>query len=77
LEVYVQAVQSDALIQRYDAIPAVAGPVGLVAETDTADIAFCERISECGCCCEEEGERGSEEGIHRRCSNRKSWSSCH
>lgn len=48
----VQAIQSNALIERHDAVPAVAGPVGLVAEADAADVALCdERAGEGGCCC--------------------------
>lgn len=37
-----QAVQSDAIVQRHDAVPAVSLPVGLVAQSDAAEVAFVE-----------------------------------
>ena len=61
----VQTIQSNAVVQRHDAVPAVAGPVGLVAEADAADVALLQGRG--GCCCEEEGESGGEEGMHCRC----------
>jgi hypothetical protein len=63
---YVQAVQSDTFFERYDAVPAVAGPVGLVAESYTTYITLLERICG-GCCGEKQGEGGGEEGIHCCC----------
>ena len=38
----IQTVQSNTIIQRHDAVPAVAAPVDLVAEADAADVALCE-----------------------------------
>lgn len=38
----IQTVQSNTFIQRHNAIPAVAAPVGLVAEADAADVALAE-----------------------------------
>lgn len=35
-----QAVQRDAVVQRHDAVPAVAAPIGLVTEAHAADVAF-------------------------------------
>jgi hypothetical protein len=34
----VQAIQSNTIIKRHDAVPVVVGPVGLVAEADAADV---------------------------------------
>lgn len=68
----VQTIQSNAFVQRHDAVPAVAGPVGLVAEADAADVALLQGRG--GCCCEEEGERGGEEGMHCRCFDVESLS---
>lgn len=68
----VQTIQSDAVVQRHDAIPAVTGPVGLVAEADAADVALLQGRG--GYCCEEEGERGGEEGMHCRCFDVESLS---
>ena len=68
----VQAIQSNAVVHRHDAVPAVAGPVGLVAEADAADVALLQRRG--GCCCEEEGESGGEEGMHCRCFDVESLS---
>lgn len=72
----VQTIQSNAFVQRHDAVPAVTGPVGLVAEADAADVALLQGRGGCWCCCccEEEGERGGEEGMHCRCFDVESLS---
>jgi hypothetical protein len=63
-----QAVQRHAGTQRHDAVPAVAAPVGLVAEADAAEVAFGQ--GGCCCCCGEEksDEEGSEGGRRGHCS---------
>lgn len=72
----VQTIQSNAFVQRHDAVPAVAGPVDLIAEADAADVALLQGRG--GCCCQEEGERGGEEGMHCRCFDVESlsWRRC-
>lgn len=61
----VQAVQRYAVVQRHDAVPAVAGVVGSGAEADAAEVGW-EGGWEGGCeggCCEKEEEVGGEGGL--------------
>lgn len=64
MELHLQAVQSNTVVKRHDAVPAVAGPVDLVAESYATYITLLEGIGG-GCCAEEEGESCGEESVHR------------
>lgn len=62
----IQAIQRNAIVQRHDSIPAVASPIGLIAEAYAANVALLEGSGGCGCC-EEESGGGGEEGVHSCC----------